>query len=95
MVPYKRKTTRQSWSQEWMVEALDAVSKGMPFKTAHKEFGVPLMSLKRRAKRKNMFALGGEKFLSSKRTVFTCTERKASTILTESNFDDVRRNLKF
>lgn len=68
---YVRKTARQNWSESAMITALDAVKNGMPYKTASKQFMVPLMSLKRRAKGKNVHALGGIKGLGNFKKVFT------------------------
>ena len=68
---YIRKTNRGMWSEESMLKALDAVQKGMPFRTASKQFGVPIMSLKRRTKGKNKVAVGAIKYLGGKKTVFT------------------------
>lgn len=68
---YKRKTSRGDWSQESMTAALDAVKNGMAYKKASKEYLVPIMSLKRRAKAKNKIAVGAVKYLGGKRTVFT------------------------
>ena len=68
---YVRKTTRGEWHDEEMVAALAAVEDGMPYKTASREFSVPVMSLKRRAKEKNKVAVGTSKYLGGKRTVFT------------------------
>lgn len=68
---YQRKTTRQNWSENSMKKALDAVKNGLPFKTASKQFSVPVMTLKRRAKGKNKFAVDAVKALGSKKTVFT------------------------
>lgn len=67
---YVRKTTRQSWDTEAMINALQAVKDGMPFKTASKTFTVPVMALKRRAKGNNQDAIEGLKILGSKRQVF-------------------------
>ncbi|KAJ8898320.1 hypothetical protein PR048_003680 [Dryococelus australis] len=46
---YKRKTQRQSWNEDNMKKALEAVSVGMGKKTAARQFGIPVMTLKRRA----------------------------------------------
>jgi hypothetical protein len=68
---YKRKTSRGDWSQESMTAALDAVKNGMAYKKASKEYLVPIMSLKRRAKAKNKIAVGAIKYLGGKKPVFT------------------------
>ncbi|KAJ8886576.1 hypothetical protein PR048_012788 [Dryococelus australis] len=44
---YKRKTQRQSWNEENMKKALEAVAAGMGKKTAAWQFGVSVMTLKR------------------------------------------------
>ncbi|XP_015435159.1 PREDICTED: uncharacterized protein LOC107190790 [Dufourea novaeangliae] len=62
---------RQSWSEASMTSALEAVEQGLPYKTASKQFSIPVMTLKRRAKGKNIHAIGSIKLLGSKRTVFT------------------------
>ncbi|CAF4935145.1 unnamed protein product [Pieris macdunnoughi] len=76
---YIRKTTRQNWSETSMQSALDAVKDGMAFKTASRQFSVPLMALKRRTKGKNKLAMGAVKVLGSKQTVFT-TEQEAELV---------------
>lgn len=68
---YKRKTTRQGWSEAAMLKALDAVTEGMPYKTASRQFSVPLMSLKRRSTGKNKYAVDAVKVLGSLKPVFT------------------------
>ncbi|XP_060804467.1 tigger transposable element-derived protein 6-like [Amyelois transitella] len=73
---YQRKTDRQKWSEEAMSRALEEVKKGMPYKTASKQFSVPVMSLKRRAKGKNKVAVGAVKTLGSKQTVFSPDQEK-------------------
>ncbi|CAF4891595.1 unnamed protein product [Pieris macdunnoughi] len=76
---YIIKTTRQNWSETSMQLALDAVKDGMAFKTASRQFSVPLMALKRRTKGKNKLAVGAVKVLGSKQTVFT-TEQEAELV---------------
>ncbi|MGL5029183.1 MAG: hypothetical protein ACRC6C_03670, partial [Wolbachia pipientis] len=71
---YKRKTQRQGWDVENMGRAVDAVKKGMAFKTVAKQFNVPVMSLKRRCKGKNVFAVNEVKALGSKRCIFSIEE---------------------
>lgn len=73
---YIRKTNRQNWPEEQMQKALDAVKDGMPYKTASREFMVPVMALKRRAKGKNLIAVGSAKKLGSKQTVFNLEQEK-------------------
>ncbi|KAB0805315.1 hypothetical protein PPYR_02285 [Photinus pyralis] len=69
---YHRKSNRQNWNAEHMDTALQEVlHNGMPFKTAARIFGVPLMSLKRRAKNKNVIAKDSIKHLGGKTTTFT------------------------
>lgn len=46
-----------------MIKAIDAVKQGMPYKTASKQFSVPVMALKRRVKGKNVYAVGGSQNL--------------------------------
>lgn len=64
---YKRKTNRGGWSEDSMIRALDAVKKGMPYRSASKQFVVTVMSLKRRAKGKNKVTVGAIKYLGGKK----------------------------
>ncbi|XP_052741851.1 uncharacterized protein LOC128198807 [Bicyclus anynana] len=73
---YIRKTNRQNWPEEQMQKALDAVRDGMPYKTASREFKVPVMALKRRAKGKNKIAVGSVKKLGGKKTVFNLEQEQ-------------------
>ena len=73
---YTRKSSRGSWPEESMLKALDAVKNGMAFRTASKQFGVPVMSLKRRAKGKNKVATGAIKYLGGKKKQFLRQSRK-------------------
>lgn len=68
---YKRKTQRQGWDGDHMRRALAAVVEGTPFKTAARQFSVPVMALKRRHKGKNTFAVSDVKTLGSKKCVFS------------------------
>ena len=68
---YKRKTERQLWTENKMRQAMEAVRRGLAYKTAARNFGVPLMSLKRRCKGTNKLAVDAVKKLGSKRPVFT------------------------
>lgn len=68
---YKRLTERQRWSEDEMRQAIEAVHNGLPYKTAARNFGVPLMSLKRRCKGSNKLAVNELKKLGSKTPVFT------------------------
>jgi len=53
---YKRKSDRQSWRQEDMQRALDAVERDeMGWLPAAKEFGVPGATLRYRARNKNKY----------------------------------------
>lgn len=54
-----------------MIKALDAVRNGMPYTLATKQFAVPVISVKRRAKHKNKEAI---KYFNEKKTVFTLTQ---------------------
>ncbi|KAJ8869955.1 hypothetical protein PR048_028966 [Dryococelus australis] len=56
---YKRKTQRQSWNEDNMKKALEAVTSGMGKKTAARQFSVP-----------NINATSHLKILGSKRPVF-------------------------
>lgn len=71
---YKRKSNRGEWSEDSMNKALDAVKNGMPYKTASKQFSVPVMTLKRRVKGKNKVAVDAIKYLGGKKTVFTADQ---------------------
>lgn len=68
---YIRNTARQNWNENAMFNAINAVKEGMPYKTASKQFFVPLMALKRRVKGKNIYAVGASKVLGSIKKVFT------------------------
>lgn len=59
-----------------MQKALDAVRDGIPYKRASREFKVPVMALKRRAKGKNKIAAGSAKKLGSKQTVFNLEQEQ-------------------
>jgi len=63
---YVRKTTRQSWDDESMKQALVAVEHGTPYLTAAKQFNIPRNTLKRRHKNVNKVAKGAAKSLGSK-----------------------------
>lgn len=68
---YKRKTDRQKWDEDKMRLAIESVLNGMAYKTAARNFAVPLMSLKRRCTGKNKLAMNHLKRLGSKVSVFT------------------------
>lgn len=66
MAKYKRKSSRQGWTEAQMEEALKAVnSKVMGAKKASKAFGVPRSTLRRRRDGGNKFAKGAAKGLGS------------------------------
>ncbi|KAJ8882671.1 hypothetical protein PR048_014483 [Dryococelus australis] len=56
-------TQRQSWNEDNMKKALEAVAAGLGKKTAARQFGVPVMTLKRRAFGKNISATSHLKIL--------------------------------
>ncbi|KAJ8872885.1 hypothetical protein PR048_026501 [Dryococelus australis] len=62
---YKLKTQRQSWNEDNMEKAPEAVAAGMGKKTAVQQFGVPVMTLKRRAFSTNINATSHLKILGS------------------------------
>ncbi|CAH1954315.1 unnamed protein product [Acanthoscelides obtectus] len=66
---YQRKTQRQLWDEDKMQQAIEEVRHG--YKTAARNFGVPLMSLKRRCIGTNKLAVNNVKKLESKTGVFT------------------------
>lgn len=64
MAPYIRKTARQSWDENRMREAIDAVQSGkMGWLLSSKTYGVPFTTLRRRAQTGNVSKgyLGGHK----------------------------------
>lgn len=68
---YKRKSNRQSWSEESMSNALEALRNGAcGYLKAAKQFGVPKSTLERRFKEKNKYATGHSKLLGSRRQTF-------------------------
>jgi DDE superfamily endonuclease/helix-turn-helix, Psq domain len=68
---YTRKTTRQSWSEESMAQALASVENGsFGYLSASKQFGVPKSTLERRFKGKNKHATGNSKTLGSRKMTF-------------------------
>jgi hypothetical protein len=73
---YKRKTERQLWNEDKMRQTIEEVRRGLAYKTAARNFGVPLMSLKRRCKGTNRLAVNAVKKLGSKRLVFTKEQEK-------------------
>lgn len=73
---YKRKTERQLWDEDKMREAMEEVRRGLSYKTAARNFDVPLMSLKRRCKGTNKLAVNAIKKLGSKRPVFTVEQEE-------------------
>ena len=67
---YKRKTTRQSWDEKNMEDALNAVkSKSMGYLKAANTFGVKKTTLIRRFKGGNKLAKGSEKKLGRETTL--------------------------
>ncbi|XP_072376105.1 hemicentin-1-like [Diabrotica undecimpunctata] len=67
---YKRKSNRNSWSEEDMQRALEAVrNSGMGWLKASKTFHVPFSTLRRRAGNKNKIAIEAKKHLGSLATV--------------------------
>ncbi|KAJ8970575.1 hypothetical protein NQ314_001099 [Rhamnusium bicolor] len=66
---YKRKTQRHGWDEDKMRQAIEGVRNGLPYKTAARNFCIPLMSLKRRCKGKNKLALNWK--LGSRTQLFT------------------------
>ncbi|KAJ8882199.1 hypothetical protein PR048_018687 [Dryococelus australis] len=68
---YKRKTQRQSWNEDNMKKSLETVAAGMGKRTVAGQFGVPVMTLKRRAFDNNINATSYLKILGCKRPVFT------------------------
>lgn len=68
---YKRKTDRQSWSDDAMARALDELRTGRcGFLKAAKRYGVPKSTLERRFKNKNKDATGNSKLLGSRKLTF-------------------------
>ncbi|KAH0815280.1 uncharacterized protein [Tenebrio molitor] len=68
---YKRKTDRQSWSEEAMSRALEALRNGTcGYLKAAKQFNVPKSTLERRFKNKNKQALDHSKQLGSRKLTF-------------------------
>lgn len=69
MIPlkYQRITQRQNWNPKNLLRALNDTKNGMPIKTAARNFSVPVMSLKRKAKNKNVIAKDNIKHHGSKR----------------------------
>lgn len=68
---YKRKSTRQSWSEESMSAALEALQNGScGYLKASKQFNVPKSTLERRFKAKNKYATGSLKILGGRKTTF-------------------------
>lgn len=75
---YKRKTTRQSWNEDSMMRAIEAVKKKeMGWLKASKIFGVPQATLRRRAEGgKNKLFRGCEKGLGRFQTTFSSETEK-------------------
>ncbi|KAJ3616159.1 hypothetical protein MTP99_004885 [Tenebrio molitor] len=63
MGKYIRKTSRQSWDENVMRLALEAIASGMSYKEAARTFHLPLTTVKRRANGKNKQAHGYKKQL--------------------------------
>ncbi|KAJ8951920.1 hypothetical protein NQ314_007628 [Rhamnusium bicolor] len=59
------------WDEDKMRQAIEDVRNVLPYKTAARNFCIPLMSLKRRCKAKNKLALNEKKKLGSKTQIFT------------------------
>lgn len=69
---YVRKTNRQSWSEEAMTNALEALRNGAcGYLKAAKQFNVPKSTLERRFKNKNKQALNSSKQLGSRKLTFS------------------------
>ena len=68
---YKRKTSRQSWSENSMEQAINDIRSGrLGYLAASKEYDVPKSTLERRVKDKNKRATGSTKGLGNFETVF-------------------------
>ena len=68
---YIRKTARQSWAEDSMRQAIEAVrTREMGYQKASAQFAVPKSTLERRVKDINKRALGTLKILGSKQPVF-------------------------
>jgi hypothetical protein len=60
-----------------MESAINAVkNQGMPIKTASRNFGVPVMSLKRRVRSRNVITNTHKKILGSRKTVFSAEQEE-------------------
>lgn len=73
---YIRKTQRQDWDPNKMIKAIEAIQAGMPKKTAARQFGVPVMTLKRRVAGKNVNASSNIKCLGSKKPTFSSEQEE-------------------
>ncbi|KAJ8888691.1 hypothetical protein PR048_008183 [Dryococelus australis] len=68
------------WIQHNMRRALTDMEDGMPFKSAARQFNVPVMALKRRHKGKNMFAVKDVKTLGRKKCVFSDDQEELKAV---------------
>lgn len=69
---YKRTSSRQSWNETSMQSALHDIAKGkMGILKASKIYGLPITTLRRRARNKNKFATGSKKCLGGHRSTFS------------------------
>ncbi|KAK9889126.1 hypothetical protein WA026_004394 [Henosepilachna vigintioctopunctata] len=71
---------RKNWPEEQMQKALDAVRDGIPYKTTSREFQVPVIALKRRAKGKTKIPIGSTKKYGIKQTVFNLEQERVDYI---------------
>ena len=60
---YRRTTTRQSWAAATMQSAIESVERGMPMRTAARQFNIPRNTLKRRVLQRNKHLCGYQKGL--------------------------------
>ncbi|XP_050502741.1 uncharacterized protein LOC126882012 [Diabrotica virgifera virgifera] len=88
---YVRKSNQQSWSEESMKNAIDAVREGtLKYKAADTQFNVPPATLFRRLKLDRTSDLAAKKRLGRFRTVFTPEQENE---LNEHVLDMERHNL--
>lgn len=74
---YKRKTSRQSWSQDAMKRAIQSVRNGdMGYERAAKSYKVPLATLHRRCKSNKEIRDAAKKSLGRFKTIFTNEQEK-------------------
>ncbi|KAJ8868587.1 hypothetical protein PR048_030125 [Dryococelus australis] len=70
---YKRKTQRQSWNEDNMKKALEAVAAGIGKDSAVRQFGIPVMTLKRWAFGKNINATSHVKIIGMENRMYSLT----------------------